>query len=309
MSKIIRIGSRASKLALWQSEWVRTQLEGKGLQVEIQKIETKGDKILDVPLAKIGGKGLFVKEIEEALLREEIDIAVHSMKDMPGEMPEGLQIGPVPLREDPRDALISREGKVLADLPQGAVVGTSSLRRQAQLLALRPDLKIVSLRGNLDTRLRKVKEGAFDAILLAAAGLHRLGWAAEITEYLAPESFLPAIAQGALAIQFRQRDIETLDHILFLNHSETGVAVKAERAMLARLEGGCQVPIAGHATLSEGNITLKGRVLSLDGKRVIEETQTASSLEAHSLGVAVAEALLAKGADVILKELYQEGKL
>lgn len=304
MSKIIRIGSRASKLALWQSEWVRTQLEGKGLQVEIQKIETKGDKILDVPLAKIGGKGLFVKEIEEALLREEIDIAVHSMKDMPGEMPEGLQIGPIPLREDPRDALISREGKVLADLPQGAVVGTSSLRRQAQLLALRPDLKIVSLRGNLDTRLRKVKEGAFDAILLAAAGLHRLGWASEITEYLAPESFLPAIAQGALAIQFRQRDIETLDHILFLNHSETGVAVKAERAMLARLEGGCQVPIAGHATLSEGNVTLKGRVLSLDGKRVIEETQTASSLEAQSLGVAVAEALLAKGADVILKELY-----
>jgi len=301
---IICIGSRASKLALWQSEWVQAQLKEKGVESEIKKIITKGDKILDVPLAKVGGKGLFVKEIEEALLREEIDIAVHSMKDMPAEMPAGLQLGPIPQREDPRDALISHEGKVLADLPQGALVGTSSLRRQAQLLALRPDLKIVSLRGNLDTRLRKVKEGAFDAILLAAAGLHRLGWAAEITEYLAPETFVPAIAQGALAIQFRQLDIETLDHILFLNHSETGVTIRAERALLARLEGGCQVPIAGHATLSEGQVTLKGRVLSLDGKTVIEETQSASRLEAESLGVAVAEALLVKGADAILKALY-----
>ncbi|MEC4678219.1 MAG: hydroxymethylbilane synthase [Nitrospirota bacterium] len=305
VSKIIRIGSRASKLALWQSEWVQTQLKERGVASEIQKIITKGDKILDVPLAKIGGKGLFVKEIEEALLREEIDLAVHSMKDMPAEMPEGLQIGPIPLREDPRDALISHKGKALADLPQGAVVGTSSLRRQAQLLALRPDFQIVSLRGNLDTRLRKVKAGEFEAILLAAAGLHRLGWASEITEYLAPETFLPAIAQGALAIQFRQLDIETLDRILFLNHSETGVAVKAERALLARLEGGCQVPIAGHATVQENEVTLKGRVLSLDGKTLIEEVQTASRLEAESLGVAVAEALLAKGADVILKALYQ----
>lgn len=305
MSKIIRIGSRASKLALWQSEWVQTQLKERGVASEIQKIITKGDKILDVPLAKIGGKGLFVKEIEEALLREEIDLAVHSMKDMPAEMPAGLQIGPIPLREDPRDALISHKGKALADLPQGAVVGTSSLRRQAQLLALRPDLQIVSLRGNLDTRLRKVKAGEFEAILLAAAGLHRLGWASEITEYLAPETFLPAIAQGALAIQFRQLDIETLDRILFLNHSETGVAVKAERALLARLEGGCQVPIAGHATVQENEVTLKGRVLSLDGKTLIEEVQTASRLEAESLGVAVAEALLAKGADAILKALYQ----
>jgi len=305
VSKIIRIGSRASKLALWQSEWVQTQLKERGVASEIQKIITKGDKILDVPLAKIGGKGLFVKEIEEALLREEIDIAVHSMKDMPAEMPEGLQLGPIPLREDPRDALISHKGKALADLPQGALVGTSSLRRQAQLLALRPDLEIVSLRGNLDTRLRKVKAGEFEAILLAAAGLHRLGWASEITEYLAPDTFVPAIAQGALAIQFRQLDIETLDQILFLNHSETGVTIKAERALLARLEGGCQVPIAGHATLKEAEICLTGRVLSLDGKTVIEETQTASRLEAESLGVAVAEALLAKGADVILKALYQ----
>jgi len=302
--KIIRIGSRASKLALWQSQWVQAQLQESGFQSEIQKIETQGDKILDVPLAKIGGKGLFVKEIEEALLREEIDIAVHSMKDMPAALPEGLQIGPIPLREDPRDALISREGKSLADLPQGALVGTSSLRRQAQLLALRPDLNIVSLRGNLDTRLRKVKEGQFEAILLAAAGLHRLGQASEITEYLEADSFLPAIAQGALAIQFRQHDIETLDRILFLNHTETGFAVKAERALLARLEGGCQVPIAGHAFFSEGGITLKGRVLSLDGKQVIEETQTAPPSEAEPLGIAVAEALLAKGADAILKALY-----
>jgi len=302
--KTIRIGSRASKLALWQAEWVQSQLRQRGHAAEIEKIETKGDKILDVPLAKVGGKGLFVKEIEEALLREEIDIAVHSMKDMPAEVPEGLQIGPVPLREDPRDALISHAGKPLSDLSQGAVVGTSSLRRQAQLLALRPDLKIVSLRGNLDTRLRKVKEGTFDAILLAAAGLHRLGWTEEITEYMVPETFLPAIAQGALAIEFRKLDIQTLDQILFLNHSETGIAVKAERAMLARLEGGCQVPIGGHATLENGEITLKGLIASLDGKRIIQETQTASRFEAEPLGIAVAEALLSQGGDVILKELY-----
>lgn len=301
---MIRIGSRASRLALWQAEWVQGQLQEKGLKAEIHKIETKGDKILDVPLAKVGGKGLFVKEIEEALMREDIDIAVHSMKDMPSEIPESLSIGPIPLREDPRDALISRTGLPLAELPTGARIGTSSLRRQAQLMALRPDLKIVSLRGNLDTRIQKLKDGAFDAILLAAAGLHRMGWGAEITEYLLPERFLPAIAQGALAIECRKDDVEIQDAILFLNHSETAIAVRAERAMLARLEGGCQVPIGGYATLEDGKITLKGLVASLDGKRLIQETQSASRLEAEPLGIAVAEALLAKGAAAILKEVY-----
>lgn len=301
---MIRIGSRASRLALWQAEWVQGQLQEKGFKAEIHKIETKGDKILDVPLAKVGGKGLFVKEIEEALMREEIDIAVHSMKDLPGDIPIPLQIGAIPLREDPRDALVSRTGLPLAELPTGARVGTSSLRRQAQLMALRPDLKIVSLRGNLDTRMRKLNAGEFEAILLAAAGLHRIGWGAEITEYLSPDRFLPAIAQGALAIECRKDDVEIQDAILFLNHAETAIAVRAERAMLARLEGGCQVPIGGYATLLDGNITLKGLVASLDGKRLIQETQTASRFEAESLGIAVAEALLAKGADTILKEVY-----
>ncbi len=302
--KIIRIGSRASRLALWQAEWVQSQLQAKGITAEIQKIRTTGDKILDVPLAKVGGKGLFVKEIEEALIREEIDLAVHSMKDLPGEIPESLQIAVIPKREDPRDAIISREGILLADLPAGATMGTSSLRRQAQLLSLRPDLKIVSLRGNVDTRLRKLKEGQFSAILLAAAGLYRLGWGEEITEYLSPETFLPAIAQGALGIECRKDDLDIYEAILFLNHSETAIAVKAERAMLKRLEGGCQVPIGGFATLKADRITLQGLVASLDGTKILRETQTALISESQALGVSVAESLLKKGADVILKTIY-----
>ncbi len=304
--KTIQIGSRGSKLALWQAEWVQQQLQSQDITAEIQIIKTKGDKILDVPLAKVGGKGLFVKEIEDALLEKKIDLAVHSMKDMPGEIPSGLKIGAIPEREDPCDAIIAREGLTLDTLPRGATVGTSSLRRQAQLLAIRPDLKIVSLRGNLDTRLRKLKEGEFDAILLAAAGLHRLGWGAEITETLAAERFVPAIAQGALSIETRCEDPEVNGVIAFLNHPETTTAVTAERAMLARLEGGCQVPIGGYATLSGHEITLEGLVASLDGKEIIREKQSGKTSKAQQLGISVAEALLEKGAEKILKSVYSD---
>lgn len=306
MSKpLITIGSRGSRLALWQAEWVQSQLQSKGLRVEIQKIKTTGDKILDVPLAKVGGKGLFVKEIEEALIREEIDLAVHSMKDMPSQIPEPLHLAAIPRREDPRDAVISLNGVKLTDLPKGATIGTSSLRRQTQLSVFRSDLKFVTLRGNLDTRLRKLDEGNFDAIILAAAGLHRLGWKKQITEYLPPEILLPAIGQGALGIECRRDDKEINDLIAFLNDSETDCTVSAERAMLIRLEGGCQVPIGGYATLSEGRVTLSGLVASLDGKEVIRESQTADASEAYTLGIAVAESLLAKGADRILREIYE----
>ncbi|MFQ5580099.1 MAG: hydroxymethylbilane synthase [Nitrospiria bacterium] len=302
----IKIGSRGSKLALWQAEWVQRQLQLKGLHVEIRKIKTKGDKILDVPLAKVGGKGLFVKEIEEALIRKEIDLAVHSMKDVPSEILTSLHLAAIPRREDPRDAVISRYGVKLVDLPRGATVGTSSLRRQTQLSAFRTDLKFAMLRGNLDTRLRKLEEGMFDAIILAAAGLHRLGWKNKITEYLSPKTLLPAIGQGALGIESRRDDEGTNALIAFLNDSETACTVSAERAMLIRLEGGCQVPIGGYATLSEGRITLSGLVASLDGKKVIRESQTAESTEASALGIAVAESLLKKGAEQILREIYHD---
>jgi len=305
---MIKIGSRASQLALCQAHWVRDQLQAKGQECEIIKIQTTGDKITDVPLAKVGGKGLFVKEIEEALLDETIDLAVHSMKDVPSELPEGLIIAAIPQREDSRDALVSHNGKKLDELPKGARVGTSSLRRQSQLLALRPDLKIVSLRGNLDTRLQKAKQGEFDAVVLAAAGLHRMGWKDDITEYLPIDRFLPAIGQGALGIEIRKFDPEIQEIILPLNHSDTSIAIKAERDLLARLEGGCQVPIGGHATLKDGKITLQGLVASLDGKRVIRETKTVAYLEARGLGVSVAEALLKKGAGAILEAIYAAGE-
>lgn len=303
--KTFKIGSRGSQLALWQANWVKARLEEKGLGVEIVKIKTTGDKILDVPLAKVGGKGLFVKEIEEALMQGEIDLAVHSMKDMPSQIPGPLHLAAIPRREDPRDAVISRQKVRLADLPSGAKIGTSSLRRQAQLWAFRPDLQIVSLRGNLESRVRKLNDGLFDAIILAAAGLHRLGWEDRITEYLSVEMSLPAIGQGALAVECRRRDSRVNDAISFLNDPETASTVSAERAMLIRLEGGCQVPIAGHATKSRDQITLDGLVASPDGKTILRERRTAKVPEATALGIQVAEALLSKGADQILKALYE----
>jgi len=272
--------------------------------VLLRKIQTSGDKIVDVPLAKIGGKGLFVKEIEEALLAGEIDFAVHSMKDVPAQLPEGLEILCVPPREDPRDALISRAGCSFKDLPQGARVGTASLRRQAQLLNARPDLRIEMLRGNLDTRLRRLKEGRFDAIVLAAAGLRRLAWAQEITEYLDPVVSLPAIGQGALGVEGRSNDHFVRSVLDRLNDQATQTTVTAERAFLHRLEGGCQVPIAAHATLSGGKLLLEGLLASIDGKTVIRDRVQGKSQEAHKLGVQLAERLLARGGDKILREIY-----
>jgi hydroxymethylbilane synthase len=300
------LGTRGSKLAVQQSEWVQAQLHAMAphVTVTLRKIQTSGDRILDVPLAQIGGKGLFVKEIEEALLSGEIDLAVHSMKDVPTELPEKLAILCVPPREDPRDALISRDGWSFVDLPRGARIGTSSLRRQSQLLHARPDLTIVMLRGNLDTRLKKLREGQFDAIVLAAAGLRRLAWAHEITEYLAPQISLPAIGQGALGIEGRRDDHVIHALLAELNHAPTKTAVLAERALLHRLQGGCQVPIAAHATLTGRQVMLEGLVSSVDGKELIRDTVIGAIEDPESVGVQLAERLLARGGDKILQAIY-----
>ncbi|NOS82542.1 MAG: hydroxymethylbilane synthase [Nitrospira sp.] len=300
------LGTRGSKLAVQQSEWVQAQLHklAPHVTVTLQRIQTSGDKILDVPLAQIGGKGLFVKEIEEALLSGEIDLAVHSMKDVPTELPEGLAILCVPPREDPRDALISRDGLVFNDLPRGAKIGTSSLRRQSQLLHARPDLTIAMLRGNLDTRLRKLREGQFDAIVLAAAGLRRLAWAHEITEYLSPQISLPAIGQGALGIEGRRDDLFIRSLLSGLNHASSMTAVLAERALLHRLQGGCQVPIAAHATVTGTGVRLEGLVSSVDGKELFRETADGTIEDPESIGIQLAERLLARGGDRILRAIY-----
>ncbi len=300
------LGTRGSKLAVQQSEWVQAQLHALAphVTVTLRRIQTSGDRILDVPLAQIGGKGLFVKEIEEALLSGEIDLAVHSMKDVPTELPEKLAILCVPPREDPRDALISRDGRSFMNLPRGARIGTSSLRRQSQLLHARPDLTIVMLRGNLDTRLKKLREGQFDAIVLAAAGLRRLAWAHEITEYLAPQISLPAIGQGALGIEGRRDDDFIHALLAKLNHAPTKTAVLAERALLHRLQGGCQVPIAAHATLTGRQVSLEGLVSSVDGKELIRDTVEGAIEDPESIGVQLAERLLARGGDKILQAIY-----
>ena len=300
------LGTRGSKLAVHQSQWVQARLQelAPGLTISLQRIQTSGDKILGVPLAKIGGKGLFVKEIGDALLSKEIDLAVHSMKDVPTALPEGLDILCVPPREDPRDALITRDGCRLDQLKPGARIGTSSLRRQAQLLHYRPDFTIEMLRGNLDTRLRKLREGQFDAIVLAAAGLRRLAWDAEITEYLPVHLSLPAIAQGALGIEARSDDTFVRELLSRFEHRPTRITVTAERALLHRLEGGCQVPIAAHAELDGDRLTVDGLVASVDGRRVIRHQIQGPASEAQALGTKLAERLLADGGDVILKEIY-----
>lgn len=301
------LGTRGSKLAVQQSEWFQSRLHDVAPEVcvTLRRIQTSGDKIVDVPLAKIGGKGLFVKEIEEALLAGEIDLAVHSMKDVPAELPTELEILCVPPREDARDALISRSGQPFKDLPRGSRIGTSSLRRQSQLLHARPDIHIDMLRGNLDTRLRKLREGQFDAIVLAAAGLRRLAWAHEITEYLDPDVSLPAIGQGALGIEGRRGDTFVRSILTRLNDPATQTTVTAERALLHRLEGGCQVPIAAHATmLDQGQIRLDGLIASVDGKTIIRDAILGGSGQAYSLGVELAERLLSRGGDRILREIY-----
>ena len=306
MRKHIKIGTRASLLATTQSTWVKNQIESQHPQttVELVKIITKGDKILDVPLAKVGGKGLFVKEIEEALLRKEVDLAVHSMKDVPSELPDELHLGIIPPRENPFDAFISNKYGSLQELPAGAKVGTSSLRRRAQLSTLRSDLNIEDLRGNLDTRLRKLDEELYDAIILAAAGLNRLGMSNRATGYFIPGDMLPAVGQGALGIELRKDDSELLAGLSFLNDDKTTVAVAAERSFLIRLEGGCQVPIGAFAEVDGDQVTLTGLVASVDGTEVIKRSMIGTANEAQALGLKLAEQLLDLGAKEILDEVY-----
>jgi hydroxymethylbilane synthase len=306
MKTLLRIGTRASLLAVTQSTSIKNQIESAHPQVRVElvKITTKGDRILDVPLAKVGGKGLFVKEIEDALLAGEVDLAVHSMKDVPTELPEGLHIGIIPIREIPQDAFVSVKYPSLEALPPGATVGTSSLRRRSQLAARRPDLNIADLRGNIDTRLRKLDEGIFDAIILAGAGLNRLGLQQRITVLLDPAQMLPAISQGALGIELRRDDTELFAGLQFLHHPQTAVAVAAERAFLLRLEGGCQVPIGAYATLSETTIHLTGLIASVDGSQLISDTITGPAEQADRLGTTLAETLLARGGKALLDAVY-----
>ncbi len=306
MRTILRIGTRASLLAVTQSTWIKKQIEAMHpqVQVDLVKITTRGDKILDVPLAKVGGKGLFVKEIEDALLAGEVDLAVHSMKDVPAELPDGLHIGIIPVRETPFDAYLSTKYPTLDTLPAGAKVGTSSLRRKSQLAALRPDLNFVDLRGNIDTRLRKLDEGLYDAIILAAAGLNRLGLQHRITASLAADRMLPAISQGALGIELRRDDHELLAGLQFLHDQRTAIAVTAERAFLRKLEGGCQVPIAAHATVQDQTVSLIGLIASVDGSNIIQDSISGTVDQAHELGTNLAESLLARGGKGILDAVY-----
>ena len=306
----VRIGTRGSQLALWQARWVQSaiQAEHPDVATELVIIKTKGDKILDVPLAKVGGKGLFVKEIEEALLAGAIDMAVHSMKDMPADIPPGLVIGAVPQRENPLDVLITKHHPSLEDLPRGAVIGTSSLRRSTQIQYLRPDIRIEPLRGNLDTRLKKLDATHLDAIVLAAAGIHRLGLSARISAYIPAEIMLPAVGQGALCIETRKDDPNITPLTDSLNHPLTYTTVTAERAFLHRLEGGCQVPIAAHATLHNHTVTLTGLVADLDGRHRIRSTVEGPEDQAALLGRRLAEQLLAQGADKILERLRHDAQ-
>ncbi len=303
----LRIGTRGSQLALFQANWVKDQLvqTHPDLKVTLIKIKTTGDKIQDAPLAKIGGKGLFVKEIEEALLQKKIDLAVHSIKDVPTEFPKGLHLPVITKREDPRDVFISKDGRTLKDLPPGAKIGTSSLRRQAQLLHFRSDFELIPLRGNLDTRLKKLKTLNLDAIVLALAGVKRLGLEERITEIISTDISLPAIGQGALGIETRMDDKEVEGQIRFLNDRDSSIAVTAERAFLKKLEGGCQVPIAAYARTFGATLQIDGLVGTIDGRRLIRHHVEGPIEKAGSLGIKLAEILLGKGAKEILDEVYQ----
>jgi len=302
----IRIGTRGSPLALFQANWVKEKLlqRNPDLKITLTVIKTTGDKIQDAPLAKVGGKALFVKEIEEALLEERVDLAVHSIKDVPTEFPAGLHLAAITKREDPRDVFISQDGTRLQHLNQGAKIGTSSLRRQAQLLHYRPDLEMVPLRGNLDTRLRKLETMNLGGIVLALAGIRRMGFEKRITEILSEDISLPAIGQGALGIETRVGDSMTAPYIDVLNDPDSAVCVLGERAFLKRLEGGCQVPIAAYGRKTGLTLQLDGMVATVDGKTLIKHQVTGSVEEAESLGIKLAEILLDMGAKKILDEIY-----
>ena len=305
MNRPVRIGTRGSKLALWQANWTKSFLETKfpSTPIELTIIKTEGDKILDVPLAKVGGKGLFVKEIEQALLAERIDIAVHSMKDMPADIPEGLCIGAIPERENPFDVFISRSGALFKELPAGSVIGTSSLRRGAQLRHARSDIVIQSIRGNLDTRLKKLESENFDALVLAAAGVKRLNLEHKITEYLDDTVMLPAIGQGALCVEIRTDDPNIGPMVAAMDHAPTRAIVIGERAFLSRLEGGCQVPIAGHGRIIKNTFTLTGLVAEVDGARLIKGEKSGPVESAATIGIDLANQLLDGGAFNILQKL------
>jgi hydroxymethylbilane synthase len=302
----IRIGSRASKLALAQAQWVMDRITARytDIGVDLITITTKGDRIINRPLSTIGGKGLFVKEIEESLSRGEIDVAVHSLKDVPAELPDTLCIGVFPEREDPHDVMLSKDNIPLKDLPMGSCIGTSSLRRAAQILHYRSDVKIVPLRGNLDTRIRKLESVDIQAIVVAAAGLKRIGLADKITQPLSFDYMVPAVGQGALGLEFRLDDEETIHRLKFLDHYATRVAVEAERSFLMELQGGCQIPIAGFARLKDNSLLLDGLVADLDGGTIFRDTVIGSPEKAKELGATLANILVDAGAGKILEKIY-----
>ncbi len=304
---VLKIATRQSPLALWQAQHIQQRLQQQypDLQIELVTFVTQGDKILDTPLAKIGGKGLFVKELESALLDGRADLAVHSIKDVPMQLPDGLALPVICEREDPLDAFVSNTYSHFSELPQGAKVGTSSLRRRCQLLAVRPDLEILDLRGNVGTRLSKLDAGQYDAIILASAGLRRLGLAERIRHQLDAQISLPAVGQGALGLECRSQNRRVLDYIQFLNHVDTAYCVRAERAFNAYLEGGCQVPIAAFAQLSPQGLTIEGRVGQLDGQKLLLAKQQGAVEQAEALGIALAQDLLAQGAGELLQALHQ----
>ena len=301
--KIIRMGSRQSQLALWQTEYVRGLLQHRypEYEYEIIPMRTKGDKLLDVSLSKIGDKGLFTRELEQALLEGKIDLAVHSMKDLPTQLPEGLCIGAMTKRMDPRDALLSLNHVRITDLPVGAQIGTSSLRRQAQLLHLRPDLKMVDLRGNIGTRVQRLAEGQLAAIVLAAAGVERLGWQDKITEKLDYSICLPAVGQGSLGIEVREDDHIILELLREITHQATTQAILAERALLSTLEGGCQIPLGAIAEVSGNVLYLRGMVANLEGTKLLKAEHSGQALESEKIGRELAQMLLAQGAGEILE--------
>jgi hydroxymethylbilane synthase len=307
----LRIGTRGSQLALYQANWVKEKLVQAypHLKVTLVKIKTTGDKIQDAPLAKVGGKGLFIKEIEEALMQREIDLAVHSIKDVPTELPKGLHLSAITKREDPRDVFISKDGSPLKNLPQRARIGTSSLRRQAQLLSFRSDFEMIPLRGNLDTRLKKLKTMNLDGIILAHAGVKRLGLEERITEIISTEISLPAIGQGALGIETRMDDEEVEQKIRFLNDPTSAIAILSERAFLKKLGGGCQVPIAAFGQIVGSTLQIDGMVATTDGKTMIRHSLKDTPEEAESLGTRLATILLERGAGKILEEIYKRSAL